>query len=918
MLYFFCSSLLGALSGCNNVSESQVHSLLRVVVAGMRSNSRDFFSLGAILAARVLPRVALRARVADRLLRVLGKTARREGGVDTDTLALFLVVYRSQQKVANKSRALALLARHEQVVVGAVFQDSDVAFAAKVMATLASMCEGVAGDPNPTAQVLCLLRCVKEGLERVEPDYDSAIKLIKAVSKAHQAFKTIKKGLKAKKDREAETKRTCKTIIGECKAVLGILKAKYPVEYLEHSLVQTEDVDIMFMGGGEGSDDSLPTHAEVTAKRILLDDELVAAASREFLTRVIARTDRSAGYKTMRKESARAVGILFGSVEPSFLLRHHGGARMARLTVNMLSTYGRKSSVAGPVVRFACSREFCEDEEVEAELGEGFDLQLALLPFLTLVGSEWKAVLKEAKCGWFVNHRAPLLRSALATFPEEGAEDFKATNKILLGGLKRSMDAPELVRIAKAAVGDPRHHDPALFSLLVCLITDWLGAARCDKKTASELASAGLDLLSTACAEMELQDKTGEGGDGDDDPGRLLFLARVRRCFPEELVEITVRKMAERKDLAASKAVLTKMLSFGCALKKKKTKQLAAASLISLEAFDSLVGRGEAMEAFALDAFAAEDEATPKNSTLMKLYCGKKLLNQVTSSKECRRRTLGFRSATFPKILAVLAGSNARVARVAFSILVAAVGDDGEQDSAQQHQTYRPFCRFLVDRRETLVDSSSSSVNLETAVRQFLEGGGKAGEACIRSLVNRVTSSVEELPTFVRLESFLAYVTHPTEIASLAEFGLRLLKDVDKEEAVSCRALEVLLRRFMPSFLANMDRRPCLDFILACAVSPRTVDFANMRERVAVLALRNLRGAPLPDCGTFFGALVKLSLEVEDGGVLSECRGVIKELPVDIDMFSKVLEDTLESLEDRSGGEDARRRKAAPTTRYQK
>ena len=59
---------------------------------------------GAVLAARILPGVALKAKVADRLLKVLSRTARREGGADADTLALALVVYRSQRKVVDKAR----------------------------------------------------------------------------------------------------------------------------------------------------------------------------------------------------------------------------------------------------------------------------------------------------------------------------------------------------------------------------------------------------------------------------------------------------------------------------------------------------------------------------------------------------------------------------------------------------------------------------------------------------------------------------------------------------------------------------------------------------------------------------------------------------------------------------------------------
>ena len=47
--------------------------------------------------------------------------------------------------------------------------------------------------------------------------------------------------------------------------------------------MQTEDVDIVFMGGSAG--DEPPTHEEVNAKRILLDDSMVRKFKIDFKLR---------------------------------------------------------------------------------------------------------------------------------------------------------------------------------------------------------------------------------------------------------------------------------------------------------------------------------------------------------------------------------------------------------------------------------------------------------------------------------------------------------------------------------------------------------------------------------------------------------------------------------------------------------
>ncbi len=94
----------------------------------------------------------------------------------------------------------------------------------------------------------------------------------------------------------------------------------------------------------------------------------------------------------------------------------------------------------------------------------------------------------------------------------------------------------------------------------------------------------------------------------------------------------------------------------------------------------------------------------------------------------------------------------------------------------------------------------------------------------------------------------------------------------------------------MPSFLKNTSRRPCLDFVLACAASsPLEISYSNTSEKVAVVALRNLQGCEAQSPEALLAELVALAGRVEDGAVLFECRGVVRGLPLGADAFSEVL-----------------------------
>lgn len=63
-----------------------------------------------------------------------------------------------------------------------------------------------------------------------------------------------------------------KSVSAALKKVLEHLRLSHPEVYLKHSVVQTAEIDIIFMGA---DGETTPTQAEITAKRIMLDNPMI-------------------------------------------------------------------------------------------------------------------------------------------------------------------------------------------------------------------------------------------------------------------------------------------------------------------------------------------------------------------------------------------------------------------------------------------------------------------------------------------------------------------------------------------------------------------------------------------------------------------------------------------------------------------
>ncbi len=133
----------------------------------------------------------------------------------------------------------------------------------------------------------------------------------------------------------------------------------------------------------------------------------------------------------------------------------------------------RKATAAAPLLRFVCSRDFCESRDVQDELGPDFDLGLALLPFAAVLLDDkgWRETAKGMAGTHLAESSSPSLMAIAvrAICSGKDKDGFKELNASALDALEAAADEESLASAMKTAAKEPKHHDPALFSVLLAL-----------------------------------------------------------------------------------------------------------------------------------------------------------------------------------------------------------------------------------------------------------------------------------------------------------------------------------------------------------------------------------------------------------------------------------------------------------------
>ena len=203
VLYFFCSNVLGALQNLSGLSEFHTYNLMQIVVAGIKSDHSEFFALGATLAAKLFPTMRMKAKVALKMLKVMKKKCNKVK--NEQTLALSLILFKSQFDVVDKTKVIKILAKHEDTFKE-IFadmklkEDDEVDYAKRVLANLTLLCTCIASKIAVSDDVAKLISILEEGVKVVDLPRDTAVSLIKSVSQCYAVFKKMKKKAKKRGD----------------------------------------------------------------------------------------------------------------------------------------------------------------------------------------------------------------------------------------------------------------------------------------------------------------------------------------------------------------------------------------------------------------------------------------------------------------------------------------------------------------------------------------------------------------------------------------------------------------------------------------------------------------------------------------------------------------------------------------------
>ena len=352
-LHFFASMAVEALKSVRNVAEFQLRGLLKVAVVCLKADDVEFYALGSVIIAALLPKVEVKAKVARRLLKVMTKA---KVTLSEGSLALLLIFCKSQRQTYDLETALKLLKGHEKVIEAAF---KDKAFGTKVMLSLGLLIEDVVkaklkvDEDNLKTLFKALFLGVASGVEVAN---DVKISLIVNTTKIYMKFKKAGR------------------LVEEVKEALFGLRKAFPELYLRHSALKAgEDVDVNFIEGVEN-----PESKHIACKKALMNEPVVLKAMKN---RPLKPDDKKAVYG--------AVKAIFKKVEAAFVVNQVESRDLQNLTANFLTFCDKKVSASTALVDFICSE--------EAKKAFESDLEPLLVAKILLINEQEKDVLEVLK-----------------------------------------------------------------------------------------------------------------------------------------------------------------------------------------------------------------------------------------------------------------------------------------------------------------------------------------------------------------------------------------------------------------------------------------------------------------------------------------------------------------------------------------
>ena len=342
------------------------------------------------------------------------------------------------------------------------------------------------------------------------------------------------------------------------KAILDVLRPRYPEEFLRFSALDNEDVDLLIV---EGTKDA--NKGEIAVKRILIDNELVRELKTEPMSFV--KANRSPDLKLKVKKNAGSFKTLFNSAEKrEFLVKQFEGheEELVNLTLNSLVLFEKKHKALAAILAFACSSEFLTSEGVKTALkARNVDLNLTLLPLLFTREDVEKKRLEVMSESWLFRENGEddfWLKPVLAGRKSgvNTSKDSSTLNDEIVDKISKVVDIQQLVDITSKVSSSEAHVTPVLATFAMSMLRSIVTKGR--KKPAEVMAKSTeclMQLMKLVRDKMEEQKKKEDNDEQEDsekktkekdDLALVVLKAKALQMIPNGLMQALASEIVDK------------------------------------------------------------------------------------------------------------------------------------------------------------------------------------------------------------------------------------------------------------------------------------------------------------------------------------------------------------------------------------
>jgi hypothetical protein len=496
---------------------------MQVILAGLKLNAhQEFRSAAIILFACLVPRISMKAKVANKLLKSIGKISIKT----TETLSMVALLFRCQKSVVDQERVLVEILSHEDVLQTTVFAniekqpDEDQEFARRLLKMVALLCDSVL-DIVSRAETAHLLSITLACLSSCKPSNDTAEILISCVSKCLVQYKAEKRK-KTKSATDDEVSLSRKRSISACKKILDLLKKSFVEEYARRSVIRHES-DILFVEGQE-----MPTQDQIAVKRLLIDNEFII----EMANGTIMDTFPT---KEVLKANSNSVKSVLRDASADFLLSQLSAKGLTSLCVNVLNAYAHKAGVLEHGLALITSEVFLKTEDIQDYLGDlNIDLELLLLPHLFIYSEKHREGVLAAAERYSKSAPKGLIVTLMPTLRVANSDGEKPM-KLFKRLYERLLTSFDTAKVGAFIMDAKTHQQPEMLTLMLLVISHKL-----TKKPSADGVVMLIRFLMTSTQSALIRKPKGE--DQPVEEGHVhLHYARQNKAISTQAIRVSVQ-----------------------------------------------------------------------------------------------------------------------------------------------------------------------------------------------------------------------------------------------------------------------------------------------------------------------------------------------------------------------------------------